>query len=96
MSKFPIERIVVERGRPYKKILNKGDTVNCYFCGSPIVLDDECIRYDNGVELIHCDNRECGRTVDAFYYFDKFKPALEKPLKRKRNVRKVRTYTSVG
>lgn len=96
MSKFPIERTIVESSTSFKKVLNKGETVNCYFCGQPIVLDEECLRFDHGVELIQCGNPTCRRTVDAFYYLDKQKPAaLEKPLKRKRNVRKERSYTAV-
>lgn len=97
MSKFPIKRIIVENESEYLKVLNEGDVVNCYFCGEPITIDNDSIRFNRGTELIHCGNPVCRRDVDAFYYLiqQRDQETLDKPLKRKRSVQKVRTNTIV-
>ena len=97
MSKFPIKRIIVENESEYLKVLNEGDVVNCYFCGEPIVIDNDSIRFNRGTELIHCGNPVCRRDVDAFYYLiqQKTESPLKKPLKRKRSVKKTMVNTIV-
>lgn len=97
MSKFPIKRIIVENQSEYLKVLNEGDVVNCYFCGEPITIDNDSLRFNRGTELIHCRNPVCRRDVDAFYYLiqQKTETPLNKPLKRKRSVKKTMANTII-
>lgn len=97
MSVFPIKRIIVENGSDFLKVLNEGDVVNCYFCGEPITIGHDTVRYNRGTELIHCDNPLCRRNVDAFYYLiqQKTESPLKKPLKRKRSVKKTMANTII-
>lgn len=86
--KFPIVRHVVEYANTYDRILYKNDVVKCYFCGTPIVLNEDSVYIGPGRdEMVHCPNYDCRRNVSAFYYLGKTereREPLKNRLKRKK------------
>ena len=68
--KFPIEIRMKILGNVMEYRMNKGDEVECRFCGEKIVLGNETVfkyrhKYDNGAK-IYCQN--CEHVMDAAYY----------------------------
>ena len=69
VSKFPIEMNQVIYGKEYKKQLNKGDIVHCWWCGSDVVVDEKSAFVCYETDYITCPI--CKRHVNVFYYMGK-------------------------
>lgn len=86
---FPVRRTVNSYGRDYKKTLEKGDEVNCYFCHKRIAIGPETVYISDvdGMPIVKCPSPTCRRAIPALYYFDHVlnhaKPLTNK-LKRKK------------
>lgn len=95
MVNFPIIRHVVYGNCEYEKRLDKDQSVRCYYCGKPIVLNKSTVSVkEDGVPIVECPNTFCRKKVSVLYYFDRViddeKKRLKKPLRIKRQAEKNR------
>lgn len=88
---FPIIRTIVYNGQDYKKRLDEGDEVKCWFCSDKFKLTWRTVHVaSDGMQMVHCP--KCRRNVSVLYYFDNAnKKTVETP-KHKKNHRSTRIY----
>ncbi len=85
---FPIVRTVVYNNSPNRRVINKGDKVNCYFCNQKFAINTRTASVDehDGMQMITCPNSACRRKIPVLYYFDR---VIQKPVvKKKRSSKK--------
>ena len=85
---FPIVRTVVYNNSPVRRVLNKGDKVNCYFCNQKFQINTKTASVDDydGMQMITCPNPECKRKIPVLYYFNRV--ITDPKPKRKRKPKK--------
>lgn len=85
ITKFPITRTVVKSGVEFHPILNRGDKVSCYFCKTPIKVNEKSAFTvpNDPTEMQYLECPKCGKRVSILYYFDR-KVTYEKKVKKKK------------
>ena len=89
---FQIERNIIYNGEHYKKSINAGDQVLCYFCNWRFAIGKKTVSLSpaDDMPIINCP--KCRSHVPVLYYFDRVINKDRKFPKHKRNHKKTNIY----